>query len=74
MNGVGFKPSAAMAWDRVEKRKKQIAEWKAREGREARSKRRERRDGADTAIEQEEAEYRNRKRVRFGSEIPLEVP
>lgn len=72
LNGVGFKPSAAIAWDREEKRRRQIADWKAREGREERSKRRERRDGADTAIGPD-AECRNRKRVRFESEIALDI-
>src|SRR5204863_9718238 len=36
INGVGFKPTATIAWDRLQKRKKQIAEWKSREAREAR--------------------------------------
>ncbi|PYH63564.1 uncharacterized protein BO88DRAFT_409114 [Aspergillus vadensis CBS 113365] len=47
LNGIGFKPTAAMAWARSERRKKQVAEWRSREAREAREKRRERRDGAD---------------------------
>ncbi|KAJ6167041.1 hypothetical protein N7470_002488 [Penicillium chermesinum] len=44
INGVGFKPTAAMAWARSQKRQKQVLEWKNREAREAREKRRERRD------------------------------
>ncbi|RAL10860.1 uncharacterized protein BO97DRAFT_406637 [Aspergillus homomorphus CBS 101889] len=47
INGIGFKPTAAMAWARSQKRQKQVADWKSREAREAREKRRERRDGAD---------------------------
>ncbi|PYI29730.1 hypothetical protein BP00DRAFT_400231 [Aspergillus indologenus CBS 114.80] len=47
INGIGFKPTAAIAWARSQKRQKQVAEWKNREAREAREKRRERRDGAD---------------------------
>ncbi|PWY87924.1 hypothetical protein BO94DRAFT_516226 [Aspergillus sclerotioniger CBS 115572] len=47
MNGIGFKPTAAMAWARSQRRQKQVAEWKNREAREARERRRERRDGAD---------------------------
>ncbi|KAL1959790.1 hypothetical protein VTO42DRAFT_935 [Malbranchea cinnamomea] len=45
INGVGFKPTAAIAWERSQRRKKQIEEWKRREAREAREKRKERRDG-----------------------------
>ena len=45
INGIGFKPTAAIAWARSERRKKQVAEWKNREAREARQSRRERRDG-----------------------------
>ncbi|PYH91542.1 hypothetical protein BO71DRAFT_45869 [Aspergillus ellipticus CBS 707.79] len=47
MNGIGFKPTAAMAWARSQRRQKQVAEWKNREAREARERRRERRDGAE---------------------------
>ncbi|KAJ6020667.1 hypothetical protein N7540_006171 [Penicillium herquei] len=47
INGVGFKPTAAMAWARSQKRQKQVAEWKNREAREAREKRRERRNDKD---------------------------
>lgn len=43
INGVGFKPTAAMAWARSQKRQKQVADWRSREAREAREKRRERR-------------------------------
>lgn len=44
INGIGFKPTAAMAWNRSQKRQKQLAEWKSREAREARERRREKRD------------------------------
>ncbi|KAB8070266.1 hypothetical protein BDV29DRAFT_194238 [Aspergillus leporis] len=47
INGIGFKPTAAMAWARSQKRQRQLADWRSRETREAREKRRERRDGAD---------------------------
>ncbi|KAI2792922.1 hypothetical protein POX_b02966 [Penicillium oxalicum] len=43
INGVGFKPTAAIAWARSQKRQRQVAEWRSREAREARQKRRERR-------------------------------
>ncbi|KAJ5163721.1 uncharacterized protein N7500_005551 [Penicillium coprophilum] len=48
INGIGFKPTASIAWERSQKRRKQVAEWKNREAREARERRRERRrDGAE---------------------------
>ncbi|CAG7945742.1 unnamed protein product [Penicillium nalgiovense] len=43
INGIGFKPTASIAWERSQKRQKQVAEWKNREAREARERRRERR-------------------------------
>ncbi|KAH8693016.1 hypothetical protein BGW36DRAFT_32123 [Talaromyces proteolyticus] len=45
INGIGFKPTPAIAWARSQQRQKQVAEWKHREDREAREKRRERREG-----------------------------
>ncbi|KAL4747297.1 hypothetical protein BDW72DRAFT_17437 [Aspergillus terricola var. indicus] len=48
INGIGFKPTAAIAWARSQKRKKQVAEWKNREAREARERRRERRVANNT--------------------------
>lgn len=47
INGVGFKPTAAIAWARSQRRQRQVAEWKSREAREAREKRRERREGIE---------------------------
>ncbi|CEL07464.1 hypothetical protein ASPCAL10621 [Aspergillus calidoustus] len=47
INGIGFKPTAAIAWARSQKRQKQVTDWKSREAREARERRRERRDGND---------------------------
>lgn len=44
INGIGFKPTAAMAWARSQKRRRQVADWRSRETREAREKRRERRE------------------------------
>ncbi|OJJ51410.1 hypothetical protein ASPZODRAFT_12236 [Penicilliopsis zonata CBS 506.65] len=48
INGIGFKPTAAVAWARSQKRQKQVAEWKNREARDARGRRRERREGVDS--------------------------
>jgi hypothetical protein len=39
INGIGFKPTAAMARARADKRRRQLAEWKTREDREAREAR-----------------------------------
>lgn len=43
LNGIGFKPTAAMAWARSQKRKQQLAEYNSREAKEARQRRSERR-------------------------------
>jgi hypothetical protein len=49
INGIGFRPTPAMAQARANRRKQQVAEWKSREAREARQKRSERRRN-DTAL------------------------
>jgi hypothetical protein len=66
INGVGFKPTAAMAWARSQKRQKQVAEWKAREARDAREKRRARRT-EDIALERIHGVHQGaiQKRVKF---------
>ncbi|KAI4130323.1 MAG: hypothetical protein LQ347_003427 [Umbilicaria vellea] len=43
INGVGFRPTPAIAHARAQKRKQQVAEWKNREARDARQRRSERR-------------------------------
>jgi hypothetical protein len=43
LNGIGFQPTAAIAYARSQKRRQQLNEWKARETREARAKRHDRR-------------------------------
>lgn len=43
LNGIGFRPTPAMAYVRSQKRKQQVNEWKAREAREARQRRMDRR-------------------------------
>jgi hypothetical protein len=43
LNGIGFKPTPAMAYARSQRRRQQLNEWKARETREARAKRHDRR-------------------------------
>lgn len=46
INGIGFRPTPAMAYARSQKRKQQVSEWRAREARDARQRRIERRRGA----------------------------
>ncbi|KAJ4290912.1 hypothetical protein N0V90_010108 [Kalmusia sp. IMI 367209] len=43
LNGIGFRPTPAIAYVRAQKRRQQILDWKAREARDARAKRSERR-------------------------------
>jgi hypothetical protein len=43
LNGIGFRPTPAMAQARAQRRRQQVLDWKAREAREARAKRSERR-------------------------------
>ncbi|KAH8727182.1 hypothetical protein GQ44DRAFT_704639 [Phaeosphaeriaceae sp. PMI808] len=43
LNGIGFKPTPALAYARSQKRRQQLNEWRARETREARAKRHDRR-------------------------------
>ncbi|PLN83346.1 hypothetical protein BDW42DRAFT_165245 [Aspergillus taichungensis] len=64
INGVGFKPTAAMAWMRSQKRRKQVAEWKNREARDERERRIDRRNGGGLDLHS----IRNgaiRKKVKF---------
>ncbi|KAF2144387.1 uncharacterized protein K452DRAFT_306235 [Aplosporella prunicola CBS 121167] len=49
INGIGFRPSHAVAQARAHKRRQQLLEWRAREAREARARRRERRGAGVTA-------------------------
>ncbi|KAF2466846.1 uncharacterized protein BDR25DRAFT_345419 [Lindgomyces ingoldianus] len=43
LNGIGFKPTPALAYARAQRRRQQVMDWRAREAREARAKRSERR-------------------------------
>ncbi|TVY52852.1 hypothetical protein LSUE1_G010295, partial [Lachnellula suecica] len=45
INGIGFRPTAAEAYARTQKRKQQMEQYRTREAREARAKRSERRRG-----------------------------
>lgn len=50
INGIGFKPTAAVAYARGMKRKQQLAEYRKREEREARARRTMRRRGTPTPV------------------------
>ncbi|CAD6455717.1 46dbb565-3d69-48cd-bf48-4d3fdd6f2649 [Sclerotinia trifoliorum] len=63
INGIGFRPTPAIAYARAERRKQQMAGYRSREAREARARRSERRRGTEAAA-REEAENVAR-RVRF---------
>lgn len=62
INGIGFRPTPAMAYMRSKRRKQQVSEWKAREARDARQRRIERRRGASGETSREAAA---RRMVRF---------
>jgi hypothetical protein len=65
INGIGFKPTASIAWARSQKRQKQVAEWKNREAREARERRRERREGINRTSIHDPPEGAMQKKVKF---------
>jgi hypothetical protein len=65
INGIGFRPTAAIAWARSQKRQKQMAEWKNREAKEAREKRRERRQGTSQINSEHGAGGAAQKKVKF---------
>lgn len=64
INGIGFKPTAAIAWGRIQKRKKQIANWRSREAREARELRKQRREGMPVNMNLPDSPSK-RKKVKF---------
>jgi hypothetical protein len=64
INGIGFRPTPAIAYARQQRRKQQVSEWKAREARDARQRRIERRRGNTVgSIDGFEAELK--RTVRF---------
>lgn len=65
INGIGFRPTAAEAYARTQKRKQQMQEYKNREAKDARAKRSRRRRGSE--LDKESAE--NARRVRFMEEM-----
>ncbi|RAO65305.1 uncharacterized protein BHQ10_001317 [Talaromyces amestolkiae] len=65
INGIGFRPTAAIAWARSQQRQKQVAEWKNREAREARERRRERREGSSAVKPEHDPGGAVQKKVKF---------
>jgi len=64
INGIGFKPTPAIAYARSQKRKQQVSEWRAREARDARQRRFERRR-AGAGLEGSKKDSNSRRMVRF---------
>ncbi len=68
INGIGFKPTPALAFARSQKRKQQLAEYRSRETKEARQKRSERRrgdSGEASSMMMSTTETSNKTKVRF---------
>jgi hypothetical protein len=67
INGIGFRPTPAMAYARSEKRRLQMAEYRNREAREARQRRSERRRASGSTKNEREMAKANEsaRRVRF---------
>ncbi|KAI0968381.1 hypothetical protein F4678DRAFT_198789 [Xylaria arbuscula] len=72
INGIGFKPTAAVAYQRAQKRRQQLAEYKKREESEARAKRNQRRRGR-SAGGAEMARRHSAVRVHFSDAPPTTV-
>lgn len=71
INGIGFKPTPAIAYARTVKRRQQLAEYKKREEREARARRNLRRRGdAERAIPSLESKDATARKVRFTETEP----
>jgi hypothetical protein len=68
INGIGFRPTPAIAWARSQKRKQQLADYRNREAKEARQRRRERRreGSAEPSINGAESLKKRDAKVRFG--------
>jgi hypothetical protein len=66
INGIGFKPTPAIAWARSQKRNQQLEDYRNREAREARQRRSERRAGsAETSVENAAKVKKRNVKVRF---------
>lgn len=68
INGIGFRPTPAEAYARVQKRRQQMQEYRNREAKEARAKRSENRrrtGGSDISVAASREEKEAERRVRF---------
>ncbi|KAL3426338.1 hypothetical protein PVAG01_03130 [Phlyctema vagabunda] len=65
INGIGFRPTAAMAHARTAKRKQQMEAYRTREAREARERRSERRRASELSKKSTKEEAETARRVRF---------
>lgn len=67
INGIGFRPTPAIAFARSQKRKQQLAEYRSRETRDARQKRSERRRGGSGEMSSmaSASEDTSKSKVRF---------
>ncbi|KAG9197530.1 hypothetical protein G6514_001486 [Epicoccum nigrum] len=74
LNGIGFKPTPAIAYQRAQRRKQQLQEWKARETREARAKRSQRRNRGVSARPSASREREATVDREVSPQQPLEVP
>lgn len=69
LNGLGFQPSAAQTYQRIQKRKQQMADYKSREAKEARAKRGARRRGGGDDVVGEKRAVEIARRVRFSDGV-----
>ncbi|KAI0397561.1 hypothetical protein F5Y17DRAFT_348580 [Xylariaceae sp. FL0594] len=69
INGIGFKPTAAVAYRRAQKRRQQLAEYKKREESEARAGRNKRRRGGSVEMSKKHSMVR----VHFSDAPPTTV-
>jgi hypothetical protein len=65
MNGIGFKPTSAIEYIRMERRKQQIADYRSREARDARARRSERRRAGSSVKFGEKRDGESSRKVRF---------
>ncbi len=69
INGIGFRPTAAEAYARTQKRKRQMLEYRNREAKDARAMRSQRRRGSEQERESSKEASENARRVRFMEEM-----
>lgn len=67
LNGIGFRPTPALAYARAQRRRQQVLEWRTREAREARQKRYEQRKRGSSSVRSglDESKEGRRRTVRF---------